>query len=63
MHRELDLLARMAVLEEKVRTLTLEMDKCVTRQEFFPVRTIVYGLAAAVGATVAAAILKLVIAT
>lgn len=63
MQGEVELLARMAVLEERLRALTVEQGKCVTRQEFFPVRAIVYGLATAVGATVAAAILKLVIVT
>ena len=56
---EFELLARVAVLEERVRILTVEQGKCVTRQEWLPVRTIVYGLASAVGATVAAAVLKL----
>ena len=58
---ETDILARMAVLEERLATLAKELDKCVTRQEFWPVKTIVYSLAGAMGLTVAAAVLKLVI--
>ena len=54
-----DLWVRVAVLEERVRTLAEEQKQCVSRQEFWPVRTIVYGLAGAVGATVAVAILRL----
>lgn len=52
---------RIAVLEERIRALTERHDECVTKDQFLPVRIIVYGLASAVGATVVAAILRRVV--
>lgn len=49
-----------ALTEERIRALVdAGMAKCVTRQEWLPVRAIVYGLASAVGLTVLAAVLKM----